>query len=328
MADTTFINRVITIDTAKHLTVTTTHTITKHHQPQTFIDSNTSKVFFPLLVTILLFFAGQTLTVYFKKKERKNQLQNSKTNLETWILQLSTTAQSLVHNCNEFSEELEVQKEVQNVTLKYSPTLINKISELNVTDFLNYSTLNLKGENDDNAAKALDIIHEIELMKNVEVDIKKHYDKFSEKVEKLIDRWNSANRELENVKLTMFKEVANKQENLAYNFSHQANNFFNAWYVSENDFKNVEVWAADFISPFLDLLHQEIYKNPENIYPSLFIEKLKSISEIISNWQAIQKGYAALMKEYADTYWESYITLKEDITVLRTKQLLSTWYIK
>jgi hypothetical protein len=248
--------------------------------------------------------------------------------LTTWVLQLEETVQPLVRHCNEFRDELIKQTYVQRVTLKYTPTLINKISEINVTDFLNYSTLNLRGANNDNASQAFDIIHQIEFLKNVETDIKKHYDTFTNTVDNLMDRWNVANSDLEKLKLSMFHEVANDDKHIAFAFSHTVNDFFNTWYAANHDYKSVKVWEEQFISPFFELLHKEIYENPKDTYPSLFADKTQALKEILLNWDMTQKGYSALIKEYGDSYQESYNSLKQDIIKLRTQDLVNVWRIR
>lgn len=328
MGDTLNIQGNVFVDNLKAKDTLVAVTIQKSQAPQTIWDNSTFKILFPIFVTLFIFFLGQLLTVYFKKRDRKTQLQNSKTSLETWVLQLEETVQPLVQHCNEFSIELAAQTYMQRVTLKYTPTLINKISELNVTDFLNYSTLNLVGSDVDNAARAFDIIHQIEFLKNVEADIKKHYDIFTTTVDNLMDRWNVANSELEKLKLNMFHEVANDETHIAYKFSHTVNDFFNNWYAAKYDYKSVKVWDEKFISPFFELLHNEIYENPKNTYPSMFADKTQALREILLNWDITQEGYSDLIKEYGDGYQQSYNTLRQDISHLRVQELVNVWRIR
>jgi hypothetical protein len=303
-------------------------TIQKNQTSLTIWDSSTFKVLFPLLVTLVIFFLGQLLTIYFKKKDRKTQLQNSKTSLETWVLQLEENARSFARHCARFSGELSNQTQVQRVTLSYTPTLINKISELSVTEFLNYSTLNLRGDDMINATQAFNIIHHIEYMKNVETDVKKQYELFIAEVENLIDRWNAGSQDLEKVKLTMFHEVGSDGNHIAYTFSHDLNNFFNKWNAAEHDHNSVKVWDEKFITPLVDFLFKEVETNAKNPYPSVFLDKLRSLKEILLNWEMIQKGYAILIKNSGEAYQDSYNNLKREILHLRTQELVNVWRIR
>ena len=328
MGDTININGNVFVENLKAKDTLIAVTIQKSQAPRTIWDNSTFKILFPIIVTLVIFFLGQLLTVYFKKRDRKTQLQNSKTSLETWIIHLQGTVQTLARHCNEFSDELSAQTYVQRVTLEHSPTLINKISELNVTEFMNYSTLNLIGDDIENAAKAFGIIQGIEYLKNVETEIKKHYDIFTETVDSLIDRWNDANSELEKLKLKMFNEVANDETHIAYKFSHTVNTFFNNWHGGTSDYKSIKVWDEKFILPFFDLLEIEIYENPKNTYTSTFADKTIALKLVINNWEMTQKGYSKLIKDYADSYVQSYNELRQDILDLRKQQLVNVWRIR
>ncbi len=328
MGDTLYIQGNIVIDTAKSKASLTNATIQKSQLKFPILERSDYKIYVPIFVTLIIFFLGQFLGYYFKKQERKTKLQNSKTSLETWILQLEETAQQLMKNCAEFNDELTNNDHIQPVILQYSPTLINKISELSVDDFLNYSTLNLVGSEIGNAEKAFDIIHQIEFMKNVELDIRKHYDEFSIKVDKLLDKWNLANNDLLKAKLEMFNEVGNDPLHISFGFSHLINTFLNSWMAAKHDFKSITVWEEKFIKPFWDIIYEEIYVSPKDKYPSIFSDKLQALQEVILTWKVVREGYSILIKGYGEDFLESYLVLKQDIVQLKKQNLVTVWRIK
>ena len=328
MADTTFINRFISIDTFKHLTVTTTNAVTKHHYLKDSSKLYSLEFWVPFLITIGVFVLGQLATYYFKKSDKKSQLKNAKANLVVWVLQLEKSANILVEQCNTFCITLNAQKEVQRVGMDYSPTLINKISELDINEFLNFSTLNLEGSNDENAKRAFDIIQHIEYLRTAEDEIKKLYQTFLETTDKIMSDLNKGSKELASTQLSLLHEVGKNHEHVAFNFQAAILKHLNLWQASGSNYQDFANYEQNFIAPYLDIIGKEVDKNPTNPQTNVFADKVHFIRVAIVTWKSTQIGYVSLINKYSEDYDNTYKTLKTEVQTLEKKPLVNTWSIK
>lgn len=328
MRDTFYINGKVFIENQKSKDTLITYTISKNPNNNTLFDSNIFKTLLPVGISLFIFFLGQLLIIYFKKNDKKKHLQNSKETLQDWVTLLENNIDNMVENCQKFSNELSNEKKLQKISFSYYPTLINKISELDISEFMSFTTLNLRGEKKKNADKAFKIINEIEFMKSIENDILKKTDIFYDTVDDLASKWNTAYSELDNLKLSMFNEVGSDQQNLAYNFSHQVNDLFNSWMTSNIDYLIVTNWKNKMIPELTDLIKVEFHVNAKNTYPSKFYSKIRVLSEIIINWQGTQSNLSELIKGYGESYKKSYNDLHNYIIELKSQNLVYTWRIK
>lgn len=321
--DTVSIKGTVLINDTKAKDTLVTKTIQADKAPQNILENSGVKLLITIGLPLLIFWLGQRLTIYNKKRDRRTILEGSKHSLEIWILQLEESVNIFAKGCKMFVSDLQKQNSLDIVQLTIIHTLVDKVSDLKLEDYQSYTIRNIEGDLKTNAASSFYILQHIEYLKNTEATISELYKNYQDDITKIVNNFKAAIKEFHRLNLEVLHAVDSIKNHPAKKFSVELLNF-----IVLNDPSNMETWFQNFCKPMFKLITDELETNNPNQFPIRYAIILDELRSAYHEWNMQKENLSRDIDFFSNGYLQGYKELKEQILNLQEKELKKISQIK
>lgn len=295
-----------------------------------FIVKNLN-IFIPVGATLFVFFVGGIFKWVSKKNDKRIKLKSTKRVVEIWTISVEKSINEDIDECIKFIQYLKDLDEMQFYYFTFHEILIDRINNIEFTNYVETFILNLKGKEDEKIKNLHKLILHINYFSSYLDILRSNYKKYETDTKELVDEWNKAFR--------LFIDLKNKYQNIytkhyttdilndeipvfdgddyitsdsitiRYNkFLHDLINIIKLWEEANPILESIKKMFDDLIDPIYKLCNEN-KSNPD--FSELAYEIIPIIDElkiIIFRWKLLKYRniniFSIHMQEARDNYNE------------------------
>lgn len=273
---------------------------------------------YAVLISILLFFAGQIIISVRRRINKVHELKQRKQFVKEWVKESIDTLDKYINSLEDLSSSIAERAELNSVGWKYNIIHFSRINDISLKEYFETFNYYLRGgTHNQNSKKLSNFLFKIEHIDKIHPIIMEIYKEYCNNNYEIFNEWNLNYMKLAN--LFIYINYNDITEEVKPIIRETSDIFFNCNKTAKND---LNMWRKIFINPIIKKLDNDDYKQ----YPIINeISLLTSKLFIVTKKHKNIKNYSKRFEMYARDLEESEKIIRDSINYFDDKKFQSPY---
>lgn len=253
---------------------------------------------YAVVISIILFFAGQIMGILIRKINKVRELKQTKQFVKEWIENSKETLDKYIESLEKLSTNIAKNNKTQTIGWKYNIIHFSRINDISLKEYFETFNYYLRGNTDKQNSKNLsDFLFKLDHIDKIHPIIMEIYKEYINNNYKISNEWNLNYTKLGYLFInTNYNEITEEVKPIIRETSDL---FFKC---SDDKKDDLSMWRENFINPILKKLNDGNYRQ----YPIMNeISLLTSNLNIVTTSHDNIKNYSKRFEHYAEDLTES-----------------------
>ncbi len=290
------------------------------------MPTDVAKVLIPILVSFLIFALGILINLYFKKRDRHNELISFRTTIITWGDLIKNPAIDQALSCRVFANRLLTNRNILPETISFSLFQANNLTSIEIKKYVDTFVTNYNGKLEDNAESLYLLISQFNLFNKLQDDIEKNYFIYQKRVLELEEEWANTFSEVDKLTDLYYQDIWNNSSHIYYPLLKNITTISNKYFALQN--RNTFLTKTNLIEPLEAACNAALNANSAHEYALRYLQPIRKLNRIYYQWLSHNKGTRIQFFNYGQTLITSVKTIDKSFKVLHKGNIKSLWTVK
>lgn len=290
------------------------------------MPTDVAKILIPILVSIFIFSLGIAINFYFKQRDRHNELVSIRTTILTWGGLIKNPAIDQAMFCRVFANRLLTNPHISPEPIGFILMEANNLTSIDIKKYVDTFVTNYEGNQEENAERLYLLISQFNLFNKLQEDLEKQFFVYQKRVLELEEAWALAFVEVDKITDDYYQEIWNQHSHIYYPLLLNINIISNNYFALKN--RDAILSKTNLIDKIEKACNDELNKNSAHTYALRYLQPIRKLNRIYSQWVSNNKGTRIQYLNYGITIITSVKEVKESLKVIEKNNIKSLWTVK
>jgi len=274
---------------------------------------------YAVLISILLFFAGQIIISVRRRINKVHELKQRKQFVKEWVKESIDTLDKYINSLEDLSGSIAERAELNSVGWKYNIIHFSRINDISLKEYFETFNYYLRGgTHNQNSKKLSNFLFKLDHIDKIHPIIINLYKEYFQNNNEILNEWNLNYMKLAN--LFTYINYNDKKISEVKSIIKEASDMFSGCPSGKK--VDLNIWLNNYINPILQKLDNDDYKQYTIINE---IHLLTSNLNIVTIKHDNIKNFSTKFKDYADDLKASEEIIRDSINYFDDKKFQSPY---